>query len=88
MVSFSVLSSAACLLMASASATTTIGSVYGYGTGINGFPLFYADGVAYLGHGRPEHASTSTNVTCTSGFCLLPDYADSFQSSGIPLGRR
>ncbi|KAF4309197.1 cytochrome p450 protein [Botryosphaeria dothidea] len=37
-------------------------SLYGYGIGIGGLPLTYADGIAYLGD-APSNASTATNVT-------------------------
>ncbi|KAK4546389.1 hypothetical protein LTR36_002066 [Oleoguttula mirabilis] len=43
--------------------TTSIGELYGYATNISGLPLFYGDGVAYIGNVRPQNISFATNVT-------------------------
>ncbi|KAF2231012.1 hypothetical protein EV356DRAFT_535836 [Viridothelium virens] len=41
----------------------TIGRLYGYGTNIGGLPLFYGDGIAYLGKNAPSNVSLAMNVT-------------------------
>jgi len=44
--------------------TTSVGSLYGYGTNITGLRLFYGDGIAFLGQSVPDGVSVATNVTC------------------------
>ncbi|KAF3761601.1 hypothetical protein M406DRAFT_74551 [Cryphonectria parasitica EP155] len=38
---------------------------FAYGTGVNGLPLWYGDGVAYLGKFHPSNVTNSANVTLT-----------------------
>ncbi|KAF2160970.1 hypothetical protein M409DRAFT_59494 [Zasmidium cellare ATCC 36951] len=40
---------------------------YGYGSGIKGLPLLYADGVAYIGNLPPPDTVVATNVTLSQG---------------------
>ncbi|PSR74297.1 hypothetical protein BD289DRAFT_487440, partial [Coniella lustricola] len=46
-----------------ASASTTSGSVYAYGSGINGLPLWYGNGMAYLGPSQPANMTNAANIT-------------------------
>ncbi|KAM0724315.1 hypothetical protein Q7P37_000197 [Cladosporium fusiforme] len=45
--------------------STPLGSLYAYGTGIDGLPIIYSDGVAVLGWGVPSFADVATNVSFT-----------------------
>ncbi|KAI6811574.1 hypothetical protein KC332_g14369 [Hortaea werneckii] len=46
-------------------ATTPLGSLYAYGSGISGLPIISSDGVAVLGWGQPAVATIATNLTFT-----------------------
>lgn len=39
-------------------------AIYAYGVNVPALPLFYGDGLAYLGWRRPENATVAANVTC------------------------
>lgn len=48
-------------------ADTALGTFYAYGLNTTiAPPLFYGDGLAYLGWTRPRNARVATNVTCSS----------------------
>ena len=46
-------------------------SLYAYGDGVDGLPVFYGDGIAYIGDAPPPSVSSSMNVTCLSLLLLL-----------------
>ncbi|KAL9084161.1 MAG: hypothetical protein Q9165_008209 [Trypethelium subeluteriae] len=66
----------------------TIGRLYGYGTNISGLPLFYGDGVAYLGQNAPSSVSTAMNLTflhpSTSNKSVIADPLDSNTTDSTP----
>lgn len=45
-------------------ATSELGTFYAYGTNMSGVPIFYGDGLAYIGTGHPANITEATNVTC------------------------
>ncbi|KAI6788565.1 hypothetical protein KC360_g8510 [Hortaea werneckii] len=46
-------------------AITPLGSLYAYGSGIDGLPVISSDGIAVIGWGQPAVATTATNLTFT-----------------------
>ncbi|KAF9690657.1 hypothetical protein EKO04_011345 [Ascochyta lentis] len=42
-------------------------ALYGYGNGFGGFPLFYADGYAYIGEAAKSNSSDAATVTFSLG---------------------
>ena len=60
-------------------ATTLVGTLYGYGANITGLPLFYGDGIAYLGDQPPVDIAAVSNMTCKRrSLVRCEDHADHF----------
>ncbi|KAJ4983146.1 hypothetical protein SVAN01_11371 [Stagonosporopsis vannaccii] len=49
-------------------------SLYGYGEGFGGFPLFYADGYAYIGEAAQSNSSDAATVILSLGTGDKSDY--------------
>lgn len=98
MISFSTTLAALCAVqLASARvvlhsrATTSVGTLYGYGANLTGLPLFYGDGIAYLGNQPPADVVTVTNLTCEPASVLFLRFelirAVSITSDGALVGK-
>ncbi|KAI9688105.1 MAG: hypothetical protein M1822_001611 [Bathelium mastoideum] len=68
--------------------TETVGQLFAYGADIEGLPVFYGDGVAYIGNSAPSGIDVARNVTfyhpSSSNMSLIADPTESVNAWPSP----